>query len=110
MRKNDAKGDLKSDSKVSTRTSDRKKRKVSDTINGKLHQKLLIYRTLPIITTPIDPWIIDRVATGGETSNVITRPTTKLVITDVARRSARVLRTPCKHVSRTARDGTTPQD
>ena len=88
----------------------KRKEKVSDTSNGKLQQKVLIYRNLPIITTPIDPWIMDRVATGGETSNVITRPTTKLVITDVARRSGRVLRTPCKHVSRTARDGTTPQD
>ena len=101
---------MTSDPKVATHTSEGKKRKVTDTSNGNLHQKLLMNRTLPIITTPIDPRISDRVVTCVGTSHASTTPTTNPVIMDAARSSARVLRTPHGHLSRTGRYGTTPQD
>ena len=62
---NDAKGDSESDPKIDTHTSDVNKRKITDTSNGDLQQKLLINRSLPIITTMLDPWIDDRVVTYG---------------------------------------------
>ena len=74
-----------------------------------MKKKLLSNRTLLIITTTIDPRIPDRVATCGGTPHALAMPTTKGVIADAARSSARVLRTP-GHVSRTDRDGTTPRD
>ena len=107
--KNDAKGNTESDPKTVTHTRDDKKRKVTDTSNGKLQQKLLINRTLPIITTTIDPHITDMVATCGGTPRLLTTPNTKEVITDAARNSAHVLWTP-GHVSRTGRDGTMPRN
>ena len=54
---NDAKINPESNPKVVTHTSDGNKRKLSDTSNRNLQQKLLINRTLLIITTPIDPQI-----------------------------------------------------
>ena len=82
--KNDAKGNTASDTKLETHTSDEKKRKVTNTSNRNLQQKLLIKRTLPIITTTIDPQIPDRVATCEWTPCAITTPTTKGVIMDAA--------------------------
>ena len=89
--KSDAKGDPASDPKVATNTSDRKKRKVTDTSNRYLQQKLLSNQTLLIITTRIHPRIDGRVATCGGTPHALTAPTAKGVITDTACRSARVL-------------------
>ena len=57
--------DPASDPKIATHTSDRKKRKVVNTSNGDLQQKLLSSQTIPIITTAIDPQIGDIVATCG---------------------------------------------
>ena len=74
--KNDAAGDPAKDPKVATHTSDKKKRKVTDTSNRNLQQKLLINRILPIITTTIDPRIPCRVVTCGGTPHVHTTPTT----------------------------------
>ena len=105
--KNDTKGDPESNSKVATRTSDRKKRKVTDTSNGNVQQRLLINRILLIITTTIDPQIPDRFATCGGTPHDLTTPTMKGVVTDAACSSARVLRTP-GGLRRTGRYGTTP--
>ena len=70
----------------------------------------MINRTLPIITTLIDPWIPDMVATCEGNTHKNTTPTTSTVITDVACSSVRVLWTPCEHIRRTDRDGTTPRD
>ena len=66
--------------------------------------------TLLFITTPINPWILDKVETCGGTPHASTTPTTKSVIIDVVRSSARIIRNPCGHVSRTGRDCATPQD
>ena len=57
----------------------------------------------------MDPRIDDSIATCGGTPHTLVTPTTKDFITDVARISARVLRTP-RHVIRTGRDGTNPGD
>ena len=51
---NDAIGDPASDPKKVTHTSDGKG-KVTDTTNGISQQKLLSTRTLPIVTTTMDP-------------------------------------------------------
>ena len=104
---NDAKSDPTSNPKVATNTSDRKKIKVTDTSNEDLLQKLLINRTLPIITTATDTRIPDRVATCGGTPHARTRPATKEVIMDTARISTHIRRTP-GHVNMTGRDGTMP--
>ena len=74
-----------------------------------MQQKLLIDRTLLIIIKKIDPRSLDRAATCVGTPHDLTTPTTKGVILDAVRSSARVLRNPCC-VSRTSRDGTTPRD
>ena len=105
--KNDAKDDYASDPKTVPHTSDGKKRKVTDTSNGNLQQKLLINQTPLIISTMFEPLITDSFATYGGTPHAITKPTTKEVITDAARSSAHILRTP-GHVCRTVRDGTIP--
>ena len=98
---------LQSDHKVSTRTSDGKKRKVANTGNGILQQKLLINRTLPIIPTTIDHLIPDRVETRGDNPQALTTPTTKGVITYAVCSSAYILWT-LGNVSRTGRDVTAP--
>ena len=107
--KNDVEGNPEKYLKLATHTSDGKKRKFTDTSNGNLQQKLLINRTLPIITMTIDPRIPDRVSTCGGTPRVHTTTNKKEVITDAAHSSARILWTH-GHVSRTSRDGTTPRD
>ena len=104
---NDAKGDPASDPKTGTHTSDNKKRKVTDTSNGDLQQKLLSNWTLPIITMEMDTQIDNMITTCSENPHTIAMPLMKEVIMDAARRSARVLWTP-KHVSRTGREGNTP--
>ena len=96
--KNDAEGNPKSNPEVDTHTS-----------NVSLQQRLLINRTLPIITTTIYHQIPYRVAACGGTPHARMIPTTKPVTTDAARSSARVLQI-CGCVSWTVRDGTTPQD
>ena len=80
-----------------------------DTSNRYLQQKLLSNQTLQIITTTIDPRILDMVATYGETPRALTAPMMKGIITDAVRISVRVLQTP-GHVSSTGKDGTTPRD
>ena len=85
------------------------KRKFTDTSNVNLQQKLLSSQTLLIITTTNDPRIPDRVVTCGGTPHALRIPTTKGVIADRTRNSARVLQTH-GHVSRTGRDVTTPHD
>ena len=91
--KNDAEADPASNPKVATHTSD-EKNKVTDTTNENLQQKLLINRTLPIITMTIDTRITDRVANCGGTPHAHTTTTTKPVITDVARSRAHIIWTP----------------
>ena len=107
--KNDGEGDPKSDPKVATHTSDRKKRKVTetDTNNRNYPQKILINRTLLMITTPIDLWIMDGVGTCRGTTHARQMPTSKVVITDTACISAHIFWTP-GDISRTFRDITTP--
>ena len=100
---------LQSDKKVATHTSDREKRKVTDTINGNLQQHLFSNQTLPIISMAIDPWIPDGVEACGGTPNALTLSTKKAVITDAVRISAHILWTP-GHVSRMGKDGVTPRE
>ena len=99
---NDANGDPASDPEVYTHTSDGKKRKVTDSSNEYLQQKLSNKRTLLIINTTMDPQIDDRVATYGASPHKLRTPQTMEVITDAARKSAQVLWTP-RCVSRTGR-------
>ena len=61
--KNDANRDTASNLRTVTHTSDGKKRKVTDTSNVYLQQKLLSKRTLPFVTTTMDTWIDDMIAT-----------------------------------------------
>ena len=68
---NDAIGDPASDPKKVTHTSDGKKIKVKDTSNGDLQQKLLSTRTLPIVTTTMDPRINYRIVTCGGTPHTL---------------------------------------
>ena len=64
---NDAVDDPSSNPKVDTHSSDLNKRRVIDTSNGNLQQKLLINWKIPIITMKIDPQILERVVTFGGT-------------------------------------------
>ena len=66
---NDAVDDPSSNPKVDTHSSDLNKRRVIDTSNGNLQQKLFINWKIPIITTTIDPQILERVVTFGGTPN-----------------------------------------
>ena len=93
---------LLSNIKVATTTSDRKKRKVTDTRNRDLQQKLLSKWNFPIITMAVDPLIDDMVATCGGNTHALVMPTTKVFITDMAHSSAQVLWNP-GHVRRTGR-------
>ena len=106
---NDAKFDPASNPKVATHTSDGKKIKVMDTNNINLEQILLSNLTLLIITTTIDPWVLDIAVICGGTTNDLMTPTTKGVIMDAACIRTRILHTPGR-VIRTGRDGTTPHD
>ena len=104
---NDAKGDPASNPRVATHNTDGKKRKVTDTSNKYLQQKLLGNRTLLIITTIIDPRIDNRVATSGASPHKLATPQKTEVITGTACSSAWILRNP-RRVSRTVRGVTTP--
>ena len=66
-------------------------------------------RTLTVITTTIDPWVLDMVATCGGTLHELGTPMTKGVITDVACSSAQII-CPPENLGRTGRAGTTPHD
>ena len=76
-----------------------------DSRNRYLQQKLSSNRTLPIITTTIEPQIDDMVVTCRGTFHGLATPTTKRVITDVARSSVWVPGT-TGNVIRTGLDGT----
>ena len=103
---NDAKGDPASNPKTVNHTSDRNKRKVTDTSNGILQKKLLSNWTLPIVTTTMDPRIGDRIVTYGGTTHTLETNMTKEVIMDAVRSSARVNLAP-SHISWIGRDGST---
>ena len=105
---NDAEGYPKSDPLVATRTSDRKKRKVTDTATTSRNylQKLLTNWTPPIIILPIDLRLLDGVAAVRGTMHVRHTPTSKVIVTDAAPSGARIFCTP-GYVSRTGRYGTT---
>ena len=81
---NDSKGDPAKNSKIATHTSDGKKGKVTDTRHGDLQQKLWSNRTLPIITTTMDPRIDDGVTTCRAYPHKIATPLMLDVITDTA--------------------------
>ena len=106
---NNEKGDPASNPKTVTHTSGGNKRKVENTSNETLQQKLLSNRTLPVVTTTMDPRIDNRIATCGGTSHALTTPVTKEVIAGATHGSARVNRTP-RHVSWMCRDCSTPGD
>ena len=89
--------------KIATHTSEEKERKVTDTINGDLQQKLLSNWALPIITMTIDPQIDNKIETCGAFPYKIATPPTTEVNTDA------VIQTP-RRVIWTGRDGTTPGD
>ena len=72
-------------------TSDGKKGKVTDTRHGDLQQKLWSNRTLPIITTTMDPRIDDRVTTCGAPPHKIKMPRMLDVVTDAACEFSRLL-------------------
>ena len=104
---NDTKGNPASDPNIITCTSGGKKIKVMDTSDGYLQKKLLSNRTLPIITTMMDPRIDDMIDTCRGTPHKIATNLKKEFITDVTCSSVRVLQTP-RNVSRTCRDRNTP--
>ena len=107
---NDAEGDLKSNPLVD-HTSGGNKIKGTDTdnTNKNSQQKLLFSWTLPIIIPPIEPQILDGVEAGSRTTHAIQTPTSKVILMDVARSRAHVLRTP-GDVRWTGRYGTMPRD
>ena len=74
---NDTRGDPASDPKMVTHTSYRKKRKVTDTRNRDLQQKLLSNRTLLVITTTMDTFIDDSIANCSGNPHTPTMPFTK---------------------------------
>ena len=88
---NDEKVDLASYPKVANHTSDRNKRKVTDTSNGDLQQKLLSNRNLPITTMTIDPQIDNMVANYGASLHKLATPQTMEVTLDATHRSAWIL-------------------
>ena len=92
----DGESDTKRDSFVSTHTSDRKKRKVTDTdtMNVNSPQKYLINPTLPMIIQLTDPRIKDWVASGRGTTHARQKISLKVIITDTAHSGARVFQDP----------------
>ena len=104
---NEAKGGPASDMKVGTHNIDRNKRKVTNTSNRDLQQKLLSNRTLPIINTTIDPRINDKVATSGASPYKLKMTHTMEVIMDTAYSNAQILWT-LRSVSWMGGDNTTP--
>ena len=93
--KDDAERDQKSDPLVATHTSDGKKRKVTDndTTNVNYPPKLLINRTLSIITPSINPRIADGITAGRGTTHVLQEIASKVIVTDAARVFSEILRT-----------------
>ena len=63
-------------------------------------------RSLPIITTTMDPRIDNMIAMSSRTPHTLATPTTKEIITKAARSSEQILRTP-RHISQTGKDGDT---
>ena len=74
---NDAKGNPASDLKTFTYTSDGKKINITDISNAIFQQALLSNRTLPIVTTTMDPSINDRIVTCDGSPHTLAMPTTK---------------------------------
>ena len=103
----DAESDPKSDPLVATYTSERKKRKVTDTdkTNGNSPQKLLINRTLPIIIPSNDLKITKGIEAGRGTTHAGQTIALKVIIRD----AARVFQDPTV-VNRTETDRTIPLD
>ena len=107
----DAESDPKIDPLVATHTGDGNKIKATDTetTNENSPQKLLINRTILIITTPINLQIVDGVEAGIGTAHVRQTIASKVIVTDTARSGACVLRDPAE-VNRKYRGGTIPRD
>ena len=109
----DTESNPNSDSKVATHTSDRKKRKVTDTdtTNRNSPQKLLINRLIPeiikVTIPPIDQTVAEDAAGNVETLHALRTAPSKEVVTDTSRNAACVFWTPAK-VIRHGTDGTTP--
>ena len=80
---NDEKDDPASDPKTVTHTSDGKG-KVMDTRNGKLQQKILSNRILPVVVPKMNPRIDNRIAPIVGASQTISKPATKEVVADAA--------------------------
>ena len=104
---NDLKVDPVSDPKTFIHTSDRKKRKVTDTSSRYFQKNMLIKWTLLINITMMDPRIYNRDATCGESPHKLVTHLTTEVITNTKLSSAQFLWTP-RHVSRTGRYITAP--
>ena len=100
---------------VATHTSDRKKRKVTDTntTNENYPRKLLtnwlIPEIIPVAILPIDQTIAEDAAGNIETLHALHKIISKEIVTDVACSAARFLRTPVD-VSWIGTDRTTPWD
>ena len=112
---NDAKSDPKSDQVVATHTSDRKKRKVTDTDtnNGNPPHKLLINRLVPEIIPVVIPLInqktADGIAESGGTLHAVRMILSKEIVTDAARSAAHVFKYPLV-VNWKDKDRTIPRD
>ena len=104
-----------SNPKVATHTSEIKKREVTDTDNTNRYypRKLLISRIIPeiipVAILPIYQTIVEDAAVSGDTLHARCTIISKEIVTDTARRAARVFRNP-SDVSRHGTDGTTPQE
>ena len=110
----DAESDTNSHTKVATRTSDRKKRKFTDTDtnNRNSPQKSLINCIVPEIIPFIIPLIYQTTVKGfavsGDTLHVYRTIHLKEIVTDAAHSAAHVFRNPV-YVSWHFMDGTTPR-
>ena len=96
LEENDAESDLNRNPKVSTHTSNRKKRKVTDTdtTNRNYPHKLLINRINPEITSvvipPIYPLTVDGVAASGGNLHVRRTIISMEIVTNMARSAAQI--------------------
>ena len=107
----DAEIDPNRNPKVATHTNGGKKRKVTDTdtTNGNYPRKLLINRLIPVTIPTIDQKISEDTAGIGDTLHARRTILSKEIVTNAARRSARVLWT-LADVIWHGTDGTTPRD
>ena len=80
---------------------------VIHTSNGSFEQKLLSYRTIPILSLSMNPGIDKDIATNILGPKILLMPETKKVVVDVASGRAGTNRTP-RQVIRTGVDGRTP--